>query len=118
MGYSDELVDLFIDNDVPLPNTEIKKYLDSLMFGQVEKLADKRELIRRLEKFSCKYFECDMEETFRALKHVQLYHDWCDITDSQVEVDWSKVVWKNVLIDANTTASQGCAGGACEISKL
>ena len=59
-----------------------------------------------------------MEETFRALKHVQLYHDWCDITDSQVEVDWSKVVWKNVLIDANTTASQGCAGGACEISKL
>ena len=118
MGYSDELVDLFIDNDVPLPNTEIKKYLDSLMFGQVEKLADKRELIRRLEKFSCKYFECDMEETFRALKHVQLYHDWCDITDSQVEIDWSKVVWKNVLIDANTTASQGCAGGACEISKL
>ena len=116
MGYSEDFAESLMDNDLEIPSTEYKKYLDSKI--DVPNVFKKRDIIRRINKFSDRYFDGDKDLTIRALKHVQLYHDWCDITKTYVPIDWSKVKWKNVLIDADTTAASGCSGGACEITSI
>lgn len=118
IGYTEEFAEQLIDNDVPIPTTEIQKYLDKQMFGQIENLSAKRDLIRRMKKYSDKYYQGDDTLMINALKHVQLYHDWCDITKTYKPVDWSQVKWEKVLIDADTTGAVACNGGACEITKL
>lgn len=118
MGYSEEFAEQLVDNDFSVPINEIQKYLDANMFGKVNKLSEKREIIRRFNKFACKYFECDSDFMVCALKHVQLYHDWCEITMNEEEIDWKSVKWKDVLVNVDETGAQGCNGGACEIKKL
>ena len=53
-----------------------------------------RDLIRRMKKYSDKYYEGNDTLMINALKHVQLYHDWCDITKSYKPIDWKEVKWK------------------------
>lgn len=118
MGYSEDFAEQLADNDFPIPVNEVQKYLDSKMFGKVPKLSEKREIIRRLRKFACKYFDCDLELAVKALKHVQLLHDWYDITSSYVPIDWKEVKWKKVLINADETGAMACSGGNCEIKRL
>lgn len=118
IGYSEEFAEQLIDNDVPIPTTEIQKYLDKEMFGRIENLAAKRDLIRRMRKYADKYYCGDDTMMINALKHVQLYHDWCEITKTYKPVDWTQVKWKNVLIDADTTGAVACNGGACDITKI
>ena len=118
IGYSEEFAEQLVDNDVPIPTTEIQKYLDKQLFGRVPNLAAKRDLIRRMKKYSDKYYEGNDTLMINALKHVQLYHDWCDITKSYKPIDWKEVKWKNVLIEADTTGAVACNGGACEVTRI
>ena len=74
--------------------------------------------MRRMKKYGDKYFNSDYQLMINALKSVQLYHDWCDITMNYTPVDWTKVKWENVLLNADEMAGASCAGGACDITKL
>ena len=118
LGYSDEFIENMIDNEIQIPTSELKKYIDNTQFSHVNNLLEKRDIMRRFEKFSNRYFDTDDIKMMRALKSVQLYHDWCDITHHHKEIDWTKVKWKNVTINVDETAGAACAGGQCEINRV
>lgn len=118
IGYSEEFAEQLLDNDIPIPATEIQKYLDTQMHGSVENLSKKRDLIRRMQKYADKYYDGETALMINALKHVQLYHDWCDITKYYKPIDWASVKWKEVTTDVDTMAAASCSGGQCEITKL
>lgn len=116
LGFSEEFAEMILDNELEIPKTEVKKYLDNLMFPSIKNLAEKRDLMRRFEKFACKYFDCNEELMVNALKHVQLYHDWCAITKNHKEIDWTSVTWKSQdMIKIDETAALACSAGNCEI---
>lgn len=116
LEYSEEFIDELLDNEMAIPRTEIKKYLDLTMFKK--DVSAKREIMKRFQKFSDKYFESDDTLMLNALKHVQLYHDWCDLTRNAKPIDWSVVKWKNETFDIDETGSVACNGGSCEITKI
>lgn len=118
IGYSEEFAEQLLDSDIEIPLTEIQKYLDTKMYDTIDHLSEKRDLIRRLNKYADKYFNGEISIMIEALKYVQLYHDWCDITKYYQPVDWESVKWKKVTLDADTMAAASCSGGACEITKL
>lgn len=118
IGYSEEFAEQLLDSDIEIPLTEIQKYLDTKMYDTIDHLSEKRDLIRRLNKYADKYFDGEISTMIEALKYVQLYHDWCDITKYYQPVDWESVKWKKVTLDADTMAAASCSGGACEITKL
>ena len=118
LNYSEEFIDDILDSNIEIPYSEVKKYLDKTAFNHVQNLSQKRDMMRRMKKYADKYFDSDYQTMINALKYVQLYHDWCDITKTYVPIDWTKVKWKNVLLNADEMAGGACAGGACEITKL
>lgn len=118
LNYSEEFIDEIIDNDIEIPNSEIKKYLDKTSFKHVHNLFGKRDIMKRMKKYGDKYFNSNYQEMIDALKQVQLYHDWCDITYNYQPVDWTKVKWSNVNLNADEMAGAACSGGQCEITKL
>ena len=116
LGYSDEFIDELLDNEMKIPRTEIKKYLNNTMFSK--DVSKKREIMKRFQKFSDKYFESNDTLMLHALKHVQLFHDWCDLTRNNTSIDWTTVKWKNEFTSIDETAAATCSGGACEINKI
>lgn len=116
LGYSDEFIEELLDNEMTIPRSEVKKYLDLTMFS--EDVSEKRSIIKRFQKFSDKYFESNDTLMLHALKHVQLYHDWCDLTRNTVSIDWTTVKWKNQSFEIDETGAIACSGGSCEISKI
>lgn len=118
LNYSDEFIEELMDNEVEIPIAEVKRYLDKTAFNHVNNLNNKRDIMRRMKKYADKYFLSDYKTMINALKSVQLYHDWCDITKNYKPVDWTKVKWKNVLLNADEMAGGACSGGQCEITKL
>ena len=119
MGYSEDFAENLLDNDIEISSVEIQKYLDKQMYNTVPNLSEKRDLIRRLNKFADKYFDGEISTMVNMLKQVQLYHDWCDITKYYQPVDWSAVKWKKVpKINVDTLAAASCSGGSCEINKI
>ena len=118
LNYSEEFIDDILDSNIEIPYSEVKKYLDKTAFNHVQNLSQKRDMMRRMKKYADKYFDSDYQTMINALKYVQLYHDWCDITKTYVPIDWTEVKWKNVLLNADEMAGGACAGGACEITKL
>lgn len=118
LNYSEEFIDEIIDNDIEIPNSEIKKYLDKTSFKHVHNLFSKRDIMKRMKKYGDKYFNSNYQEMIDALKQVQLYHDWCDITYNYQPIDWTKVKWSNVNLNADEMAGAACSGGQCEITKL
>lgn len=118
LNYSEEFIEELLDNSVEIPVAEVKKYLDKTAFNHVSNLNAKREIMRRMKKYADKYFISDYKLMINALKSVQLYHDWCDITKNYTPIDWTKVKWKNVLLNADEMAGASCSGGQCDITKL
>lgn len=118
LDYSDEFIDDLLDNNIEIPIAEVKRYLDKTAFTHVHNLNNKRDIMRRMKKYADKYFFSDYKNMINALKSVQLYHDWCDITKNYKSIDWTKVKWTNVLLNADEMAGGACSGGQCEITKL
>lgn len=118
LGYTEEFIDEILDSDIEIPIAEIQKYLDKTAFTNIKNLNTKRDIMRRMKKFGDTYFGEDYSTMIEALKYVQLYHDWCDITRNYTPIDWTTVKWKKVLIDADTTGAQACSGGQCDITKI
>lgn len=118
MGFSEDLAEEMLDNDIEVPVSMVQSYLDKKMLGKVPKISEKREIVRRINKFANKYFNGDVLLTVQALKQVQLLHDWYDISNSGEDIDWTKIKWKKVLTRADETGAQSCNGGACEVKRL
>lgn len=76
----------------------------------------KRDWIRRAKKFSCNYFNKDNLEMSNCLKDCYNLHKWMTIKNSMVGISFSEALLEKTFVNADTLASQGCAGGACEIS--
>lgn len=76
----------------------------------------KRDWVRRLQKFADNFFEGDKLKATFCLKDVYNLHKWVTIEKSFVNVDFAAEMPKQDFVDADTLASQGCAGGACEIT--
>ena len=102
-------------NDDEIIKNIIKSYLDSTMYCRIDKLSEKRDIVRRIKNFSVKYFKGDLDKTITALKHVNLYHEWCTIQRECTDIDWSKQKWSEYLLDADTQAGASCHAGGCEV---
>jgi len=73
--------------------------------------------VRRVIQFADRYFEGNVRRTTYCLKHVSLWKTWCDLNREYKDVDWTNVVEiDQAYVDADTLASQACAGQkGCDI---
>jgi ribonucleoside-triphosphate reductase len=76
----------------------------------------KRDWIRRANKFSNNFFGGDTLKTTFCLKDCFNLHKWISIERDIKPIDFAAVLSKQQYTDADTLGSQGCAGGACEVS--
>ncbi|WP_157649582.1 hypothetical protein [Burkholderia ubonensis] len=90
--------------------------------GFGEKLTDeardllKRDWVRRFGKFAENFFGGDEQKTSFCLKDSYNLHKWASIRKTMKEIDFSQALAQRDYVDADTLASQGCAGGACELT--
>jgi ribonucleoside-diphosphate reductase alpha chain len=76
----------------------------------------KRDWVRRVKKYALKYFDNNLVQATYCLKDCYNLHRWENIVGSMVLIDFSKELSQQSYTDVDTLGSQGCAGGACEIS--
>ena len=76
----------------------------------------KRDWVRRYQKFSDNFFGGNVLTTSFCLKDCYNLHKWVSIQRTLQEIDFSAELGAKAFIDVDTLGSQGCAGGACEIS--
>lgn len=75
----------------------------------------KRDWVRRFVQYSNNYFDGDYERTTFCLKDIYNLHKWAKINRELKPIDFASTLSKKTYVDADTLASQGCAGGVCEI---
>lgn len=75
----------------------------------------KRDWVRRFAKFAENYFNGDEQRASFCLKDCFNLHKWESIMRTLEEIDFSTALSKQVYVDADTLASQACAGGVCEV---
>ena len=75
----------------------------------------KRDWVRRLNKFAENFFAGDIKQATYCLKDVYNLHKWEGIVRSLKYVDFSMELNQQVYTDADSLGAQGCAGGVCEI---
>lgn len=75
----------------------------------------KRDWIRRAHQYASNYFNGDVPKMTFCLKDCFNLHKWLSIEKSFVKIDFSTQLTEQKFIDADTMASQACAGGVCEI---
>jgi len=76
----------------------------------------KRDWVRRFFKFADNYFNGDTQRTAFCLKDCYNLHQWSSIVNTMQEIDFASVLSQQKYTDADTLASEACAGGVCEIS--
>lgn len=76
----------------------------------------KRDWLRRAQKYAHNYFNDDVLKMTFCLKDCYNLHKWLSIEKAFIDVDFSKELTEQKFIDADTMASQACAGGVCEIN--
>lgn len=76
----------------------------------------KRDWIRRATKFADNYFSGNILKMTNCLKDCYNFHKWWSIENSFRYVDFINELSEPKFIEVDTMGSQGCVGGACEIS--
>jgi ribonucleoside-diphosphate reductase alpha chain len=76
----------------------------------------KRDWVRRFGKFADTFFNGDELRTSFCLKDCYNLHKWVRIQKAMKEISFAQELAQRDYVDVDTLASQGCAGGACEIS--
>ena len=120
LSLSDQDITNFITKNIK--DRHFLAEVDGLKFSDVNavidhlenKTTDRRNWVRRFDKFANNYFEGDKLKCAHCLKHVNIFHKWQKIKD-QKPVDWENVDWENVLEDAGEKVGTACSGGKCEI---
>lgn len=83
--------------------------------GDRMKVLLKKDIVRRIKKFSRNYFEGNMDKTITCLKDVNLFHKWKTIAREMVPIDFSTIPFHQHYVPVSELASIACQGGACEI---
>lgn len=104
-------------------NNNLWAACDTLL-GQGIKLSDddsadllKRDWLRRAKKYADNYFDSDILKMTFCLKDCYNLHKWQSIEKSMIQINFAdELKNKRSAVSADTLASEGCAGGACEIS--
>lgn len=126
-GLADSLLTLE-DDDVSrfiISNIKDGKFLvenDGVMMSDVNavicmlknRVSKRVDWVRRFKKFACNYMSGDLKKTANCLKHINVFHTWNMIKNSE-NVDWGLIEWDNTEKDAGEEIATGCAGGKCEI---
>lgn len=76
----------------------------------------KRDWVRRFGKFAENFFGSDEQKASFCLKDCYNLHKWVSIQRTMQEIDFSEALTKQTYVEVDTLASQGCAGGVCEIT--
>ena len=76
----------------------------------------KKDWVRRAKNFAANYFNGNILEMTNCLKDCYNLHKWLTIQRTMKLIDFSEELKEKNFVDADTLASQGCAGGACEIA--
>lgn len=76
----------------------------------------KRDWVRRFGKFAENFFGGDEQKASFCLKDCYNLHKWVSIQRTMQEIDFSEALTKQTYVEVDTLASQGCAGGVCEIT--
>lgn len=115
LGYK-EIVGTTLANAGIIPDTEeIKEYLNNTIISNIHNLKAKRDIVRRIKKFSFKFFNGDIQTTLACLKHVDLYHKWMELTTETTKVDWENQLFTDGEVSADTLAGAACSAGGCEV---
>lgn len=77
---------------------------------------NKKDWVRQFMKFAATHFNHDTNKTSDCLKDVYLLHKWVKIENSLTDIDIRDHLKQKDFVDVDTLGSQGCAGGACEVS--
>lgn len=75
----------------------------------------KNDWVRRAKNFANNYFSGDILEMTNCLKDCHNLHKWLTVQRTMKDISFSEELKEKHFVDADTLASQGCAGGACEI---
>lgn len=78
----------------------------------------KKDVIRRIKKFSSNYFRGNKEKATDCLKDVHLFHKWQTIKREMKDIDFDKADFKPSFVDVDTLGAAACSGGSCEILNL
>lgn len=76
----------------------------------------KRDWVRRAKKFAHNYFNDDIEKMTFCLKDCHNLHKWETIQRNIKPINFATELGAQHFVDVDTLGSQGCAGGACEVS--
>ena len=76
----------------------------------------KLDWIRRGKQFADRYFGGNVRKMCHCLKHVYSFKQWLDLKREYKEINWEEAnEATETYVNADTLASQACAGGKCEI---
>ena len=76
----------------------------------------KRDWIRRANKFARNYFDNDIQKMTFCLKDCYNRHKWNNIEKTLKLINFATDLSKQQYVEVDTMGSQGCAGGACEVT--
>jgi len=76
----------------------------------------KRDWVRRFKKFAGNFFQGDLQKTAFCLKDCFNLHKWVALQRDFKGIDFAAALTEQRSVDADTLASEGCAGGVCELS--
>ena len=90
--------------------------LELKLFDKVNNLSQKRDIIRRINKFAVNYFGGDIYKTINVLKRVNNIHYFKELQRTYTPINWSEVNFeKEQYSNANELGAMSCSGGSCEI---
>ncbi len=84
--------------------------------GEAKETLLKRDWIRRAKKFAANYFNNNLLEMTNCLKDCHNLHRWSKVTRNIKPINFAEELKEKQYVDADQLGSQGCSGGACEIS--
>ena len=119
---------IFITSEMIMENTkkgigytqeELQKIaanLEKKLFDKVKDLSQKRDIVRRVNKFANNYFGGDIYKTINVLKRVNNIHYFRELQKTYTPINWDEVQFeKEQFNNANELGAMSCVGGACEI---
>lgn len=90
--------------------------LELKLFDKVDNLSQKRDIIRRINKFAVNYFGGDIYTAINVLKRVNNIHYFKELQRTYTPINWSEVNFeKEQYSNANELGAMSCSGGSCEI---
>ena len=87
-----------------------------LKLGESSEDLLRRDWVRRAQKFTVNYFNNNVELMTACLKDCYNLHKWSTIVNTIQPIDFAQELGAKTYVSVDTLGSQGCSGGACEIT--